>query len=150
MSLTVNDIEHQLEKYNFKSYFKNMLFVVAANYYFYIVMMAIYGFAAVQPLHHQNPILHAIESIMLILFLSVLNIGVILGAAAKLFSIHSKVLYFSPPLYCLYIKLGAPPDVLSRLLFTFSNMEVLANTMLLFFVIYLADKLLIRTYLKQQ
>ncbi|GLS82324.1 hypothetical protein [Paraferrimonas haliotis] len=148
MSLIVHGIEHPLEKSNFKLFFKNTIFVVVANYYFYIIMMVIYGFAAAQPFHYQYPILHAIESILLIFFLAVLNIGVVLGAAAKLLSINSKVLYFFPPLYCLYIKLGASPDVISRLMFTLSNVEVLANTVILFFVTYLADKLLVRIYLK--
>lgn len=148
MSLTVNGLEHQQDKLNFKSFFNNVLFVVAANYYFYIAMMAIYGFAAVQPFHYQYPMLHAIESIALILVLAVLNIGVVLGVVAKLLSISSKVFYLTPPLYCLYLKLGTPPDIISSLVFTFSNFEMLANIVLLFFVTYLADKLLVRTYLK--
>lgn len=144
MNLTVNAKEEQLGKFDFTSYFKNAFFIVAANYYFYMAMMAIYGFVAVQSFHYQYPVLHAIESLALILFLAILNVGVVLVVVAKFINISSKVLYFFPPLYCLYIKLGVP----SKLIFTFSNFEELANVVLLFFITYVADQLLARTYLK--
>lgn len=131
------------EKFSFTLYFKNAVFIVSANYYFYIVMMVIYGYVAVQPFHYKYPALHAIESIILILFLATLNIGVILVLAAKLLGINSKILYFFPPIYCLYVQLNYPPDFISRLMFTFSNFETFTNMALLFFITYLADKLLV-------
>lgn len=127
---------------------KHLLFIIGANFYFYIIMIAIYGFVAVQPFHYQYPTLHAIESFILILILAVLNVGVVLALIAKIFKINELVLYITPPLYCVYKDLAGSPDFLARLYFTFSGFEQIANFVVLFFITLIAGRLLVKVYSK--
>ena len=141
----VNGIEQSKSKTLFQ-HVKHLLFIIGANFYFYIIMIAIYGFVAVQPFHYQYPTLHAIESFILILILAVLNVGVVLALIAKIFKVNEQVFYITPPLYCVYMDLAGSPDFLARLYFAFSGFEQIANFVVLFFITPIAGKLLAKVY----